>query len=477
MAALVPALVYAQASVHSLGGTSLFAVNPDDITQNTVDRFKSDKRLVRRAVNRLKKAGFTVLNVSDTTIGIAAPAEVYARAFNTEIVAEERPTLKQQQVLEPATFLDSTNTGEEKPGLIATDNSELEDLLEGVALSYPVYLFEQAFAPTKAYWHLRVPGDVSLALNADRVHRLGYTGKRVRVTMVDTGWYEHPYFKERGYNYKPATLAPGAANPTKDENGHGTAESANVFAVAPDVLFNLVKQGFDATTSFNAAVQQTPKPHIISCSWGFSIQAAPLPAALNPLAAAIANAVSQGITVVFSAGNGHWGFPGQHPDVISAGGVFRRPDGGLQASDYSSGFQSNIYPGRKVPDVCGLVGMLPRAAYLMLPVPPQSQIDQDLASGSAHPNGDETTKLDGWAAISGTSAAAPQLAGVCALLKQAKSTLTPAQMKAALRNTALDVTAGNANSNTGGNPATVGEDLATGKGLVDAFAAVKSVLP
>ena len=28
------------------------------------------------------------------------------------------------------------------------------------------------------------------------------------------------------------------------------------------------------------------------------------------------------LTVVFSAGNGHFGFPGQHPDVISAGGAF-----------------------------------------------------------------------------------------------------------------------------------------------------------
>lgn len=477
MAALVPALIYAQASVRSLGGTSLFDVTPDDITQETVDQFRSDKALVRQAVNRLKKAGFTILNVSDISIGIAAPADVYTRAFNTEIVAEERPTLKQQQVLEPATFLDSTNTGEDQPGLIATDNSDLAELLEGVALSYPVYLFEQAFAPTKAYWHLRVPGDVSLALNADRVHRLGFTGKRIRVTMVDTGWYEHPYFKERGYNYKPVILAPGASNAVEDANGHGTAESANVFAIAPDVIFNMVKMGFDATTSFNAAVQQNPKPHIISCSWGFSIQGAPLPAALNPLAAAIASAVGQGITVVFSAGNGHWGFPGQHPDVISAGGVFRTPDGTLQASDYSSGFQSTIYPGRKVPDVCGLVGMLPRAAYLMLPVPPQSAIDQDLASGSPHPNGDETTKLDGWAAISGTSASAPQLAGACALLKQAKSTLTPAQIKKALRDTAIDVTLGNANSNTGGNSAAPGEDLATGMGLADAFAAVKSVRP
>ena len=41
----------------------------------------------------------------------------------------------------------------------------------------------------------------------------------------------------------------------------------------------------------------------------------PLSAADNALAAAIALAVARGIIVVFSAGNGHFGFPGQHPDV------------------------------------------------------------------------------------------------------------------------------------------------------------------
>ena len=39
------------------------------------------------------------------------------------------------------------------------------------------------------------------------------------------------------------------------------------------------------------------------------------------------------------------------------------------------------------------------------------QIDVGNAGGT-HPNGDETANNDGWAAFSGTSAAAPQLAGV-----------------------------------------------------------------
>jgi hypothetical protein len=132
---------------------------------------------------------------------------------------------------------------------------------------------------------------------------------------------------------------------------------------------------------------------------------------------------------------------------------------------------SNIYPNRRVPDLCGLVGMKPKAIYIMLPVEPSDDIDTSLAGGT-HPNGDQTATNDGWAAFSGTSAAAPQLAGVAALIKQACPGLKPADIKDILRKTARDVTTGNCNTSTGGAPATVGPDTATGDGLVDAHKAV-----
>jgi subtilisin family serine protease len=327
------------------------------------------------------------------------------------------------------------------------------------------------FAPPKAYWHLDVPGDVSLGVNADRAHRGGVTGRGVKVIMCDSGWFSHPYFAARGYRSSPVVLGPGAANAAADEVGHGTAESANAFAVAPDIDFTMVKMSFvNSVGAFNAAVALGPQ--IISCSWGSSNRFGPLSAADQALAAAISLAVASGIIVVFSAGNGHWGFPGQHPDVISAGGTFMRQDGTFQASDYSSGFASNIYPGRNSPDLTGLVGMLPRAAYIMLPLQAGDSIDVDLASGGAHPNGDETASNDGWAAISGTSAAAPQLAGVAALIRQACPHLSPASVRSIMKSTARDVTSGTSNTNTGGHAAVPGPDLATGNGLVDANRAV-----
>jgi hypothetical protein len=220
--------------------------------------------------------------------------------------------------------------------------------------------------------------------------------------------------------------------------------------------------------AFNAAVALSP--HIITNSWGSSRQNGPLSAADQALAASIAAAVASGIIVVFSAGNGHWGFPGQHPDVISAGGVFMLPDGSTRASDYASGFMSNVYPGRRVPDLSGLVGMRPGAKYIMLPLEEGDEIDRTGAGGT-HPNGDETATNDGWAAFSGTSAAAPQLAGAAALVKQACPRLTPAEVRDVLMRTARDVTAGTNHPNFG-NVAVVGPDTATGNGLVDAHRAV-----
>src|SRR5262249_46486159 len=144
---------------------------------------------------------------------------------------------------------------------------------------------------------------------------------------------------------------PGAEDFEHDEAGHGTGESANIFAIAPGCQLLPVKSDFVNTiAAFNTAVGL--QPDIISCSWGsnspFVLSASDL-----VLSASVAAAAASGITVIFAAGNGHAGFPGQHPDVISVGGVFLGPDGMLMASDYASAFSSVFFPGRDVPDLCG----------------------------------------------------------------------------------------------------------------------------
>ncbi len=459
----VPPVVYAEASPRSLGGTSLFATAAP-VTSETVRRFQSQEEVVAEAVARLQGEGFDVLYGADTTITIGAPARVYERVFDTRIVAEERETRKQRGRVEPATVLDCPDTA--LPGLIDTSQSPLGEVVEGVALSKKAYPFATSkLPPRKSYWYLDVPADVSLGMMADRAHRVGYTGKGVHVVMADSGWYRHPFFTGRGYRSNPVVLGPGASQPQRDEIGHGTGESANAFAVAPDINFTMVKTDFiNLTGAFNSAAALGPA--IISCSWGFDIEDPPLSAADQALAAAVASAVQQGIIVIFSAGNGHWGFPGQHPDVISAGGAYLQSLQPPEATEYASGFKSKVYPNRRVPDVCGLVGKPPAAVYLMLPVEPGDEIDQEFG-GVDYPDGDETRPRDGWAAFSGTSAAAPQLAGACALMKQAWPQITPVQAKDILKTTARDVTKGRAASSTGHHKAVPGADLATGSGIAD----------
>jgi hypothetical protein len=462
-----PDKLFANASPLSIGGASMFEAG-DTINVNTVVNYFSEEHIINEAVNKLKLAGFDILQVSQATINIAGSIELFEKSFQTKIDSEEREVIKPGAHEDTATFWECQST--DIPGLIGTKGTAFDNVLEGVAIEEPRYFMSPSmYPPPKAYWHLRVPGDVSLGCNADKAHRAAITGKGIKVSMVDSGWYRHPHFTGRGYRVSPVVLGPGASNPNNDESGHGTGESANIFALAPDVQLLPVKMSFvNSLGAFNTAVGLNPD--IITCSWGSSVTTGPLSAANQALAAAIATAVASGIIVVFSAGNGHFGFPGQHPDLISAGGVFMDNDGSLRASNYASGFLSAIYPNRRVPDLSGLVGMSPGASYIMLPLEPGDEIDRSKAGGS-HPPGDETGPDDGWAAFSGTSAAAPQLAGAAALVKQACSRLTPAQVRDVLMKSARDVTTGNCSPSTGGNAATTGPDLATGTGLVDAHKA------
>ncbi len=427
----------------------------------------SHPRVVHAARSILHRAGFEILYVSPVAINFAGPPELFERVFRTKIVEREVVSLGESTT----TFLDSPDT--DLLGLISTAGTPLAGVIEGVALEAPRTFFDELpIPPPVPYWHLRVPDDVAVAINATPVHQYGVLGQGVRVAMVDSGWYDHSYFRTQGYNVQPVVLAPGAADPEHDESGHGTGESANIMAIAPGCEFIPVKMNFvNTVAAFNEAVALAPD--IITCSWG-SNSPFELSAADMVLASSVSAAVAAGITVIFAAGNGHAGFPGQHPDVLSVGGAFMGPDGDLQASDYASAFSSVIYPGREVPDVCGLVGMRPKAIYIMLPVEPGDNIDVGHA-GEQFPDGDETAPDDGWAAFSGTSAAAPQMAGVAALIKQVVPDISPQVMKAILMYTARDVVSGVSGSVSPLNAglfAGPGPDPATGGGMVDAHVAV-----
>ena len=475
----LPPKVYAEAIVHSESGESLLR-SSSLVTSKNVSRFCANSNLVNLAVERLQASGFEILNVSKISISIAAAPDIYERSLQTKLEAVERSVIKEMAQRTTATFINSVD---DKPfGEIDTSITSWGEVLDGIAINEPVYYLASnlpsALPPTTTKY-LSVPDGVAQGLNATLVHQAGIKGKGIKVVMIDTGWYPHPFFKRNNYKVN-AILAPGSSYPLQDDQGHGTGESANLCSLAPEAELTMIKadvalegkfKNVNSIAAFKTAVAL--RPDIISCSWGSDLRSYQLSPYQQTLAAVIADAVQQGIIVIFSAGNGHWGFPAQHPDVIAAGGVYKHLEGALkgklEASNYASGFVSPVYEDRRVPDICGLVGQRPYAAYIMLPVPPNSLIDQVRSNVK-----DGTIPTDGWAAFSGTSAAAPQLAGICALIKQVAPKLSPAEVKRVLQQTATDVVAGSSNPSTGGSPARAGVDIATGYGLANADASVKA---
>ncbi len=453
-----------EAVVPSASGQSLLAPEVSLAAGEDLARLMAPAERARRAANVLQDLGFAVRHIGDFSISCEGSPDRFQAVFGTTVERRTQALSSTQDGGEISYF----GAPDEAPFSLPTT---LEGLVERAYPQPPPIFFASPLPPRVGYHHLRVPSDIALVLRATGVHKQGVSGRGVLVAMVDTGFYTHPYYVWHGYHYQ-ATLAPDAVAVEHDENGHGTAEAANIFAVAPDIDFVGVKMGANATLAFKTASDLYPA--VLTNSWGYDLSGATsVPAYLKPLEAAVVQAVQErGITVCFSGGNGHVSFPGMMPDVLSVGGVYadefiEAEDFKLVASDYASSFDSAIYPGRHVPDLCGLVGLKPRGIYIMLPVEPGDEIDAGLGGGS-FPDADETATGDGWAVISGTSAASPQLAGVCALLKQVQPGLAPALVKAVLRASARDVKEG---ESAQGQPAGEGHDGATGAGLVDAYAA------
>jgi hypothetical protein len=463
--------VYFEAVVRSQSGTSMFE-QPTATQAGDLDDLTPPAGRATAAAAELQRLGFRVRHVGTFSVSAEGSRALWERAFQTRVGLRSQP-LAGSPDHAPTTRAEVSYLSH-LPDTAFMLPEPMAQLVERAYPQPPPTFFGSPLPPRVSYHHLRVPDDVGLVLRANLVHEQGVTGRGVLVAMPDTGFYRHPFYAWHGYNYVP-TLAPDASAVDHDEVGHGTAEAANIFACARDIDFVGVKMGGNATLAFKAAADL--RPAVITNSWGYHLPGVTeLPNSLRPLEAAVTEAVrDRGITVCFSAGNGHIAFPAMMPDVIAVGGVYADEtfDGtefALKASDYASSFDSLIYPGRHVPDVCGLVGMQPRAVYIALPVEPGDAIDTDLAEGGEFPAGDGTAPDDGWAVISGTSAASPQVAGVCALLKQAQPGLTPELAKAVLRASARDVRDGKSAT---GELATDGHDGATGAGLVDALTAYR----
>ncbi|MHC4640346.1 MAG: S8 family serine peptidase [Planctomycetota bacterium] len=421
-------------------------------TLANIDDYRPPRDRSIEVARKLQKNHITVHHVGEFSISASCSEKKFETFFKTTIKEKRPPKAAKAPV---GYVMRSPAKGD--PWKLPTVDG-LDQLIEKAYIQHDPLLFANE-RPIPPFWkdkfRLRVPVDVAQILRATSVHKRNITGRGVRVVMPDTGFYHHPYFVEQGYNFLAVT-APDTIDHTTDSHGHGTGECANLFATAPGINFIGLKYG-NTTLAIKTAVEL--RPDVITCSWGYSVDKknTTMPNWLKPLYLAVLSAVKKGITVCFSAGNGHWGFPGSMPEVISVGGVVVDEKLNYSATEYTSGFESTWFPGRKVPDVSGLCGIPPTGDYIILPVQKGASLD----------------KSSGWGAFSGTSAASPMVAGVCALLKEADPSLTPRDIKNILKHTARDITTG---KNAMGFKAVPGPDLATGAGLVNAERAIETIL-
>ena len=269
-------------------------------------------------------------------------------------------------------------------------------------------------------------------------------GSGVTLAMIDSGFMvDHPFYSQGGMDFT-AVASPGGPSGQDDPEGHGTAMAWNVFALAPKVQLVGIRQN---NSPYQDALEIAFEEHgadIISCSWGWERE--PVYAELELSLRSLAE--EDGVLILFAAGNGERMWPASSPAVLAVGGVYADPHDQLEASNFASGFASQRYQGRLVPDVCGLCGQRPRSIYLPMPCPPGSKIDVDYG-GDPFPVRDGTAKDDGWVVAGGTSSATAQIAGVAALLLQAlkqgpslaRSDLVKTLLKTSARGVALGTNA------------------------------------
>jgi len=296
------------------------------------------------------------------------------------------------------------------------------------------------------------------AIRAPELWNMGHTGSGVVVAAMDTGVDgDHPDLAPRWRGGSNSWFDPyGEYATPHDSNGHGTqvmglmvggGAGGTAVGAAPDARWIAVRifdaEGNAALSAVHLGFQwlldpdddpaTDDLPDVVNNSWGFDgADAGECKDVFRPAVQALRAA---GVAVVFAAGNSGPGpatsiSPANYPESFAVGAV----DSALTIADRSargpSACDGGIYPDLAAPGV--------------------DVRTTDLTLGGTSP--------DDYAIVSGTSFAAPLVAGGMALLLSADPELTVDQLEQALVRSAIDL----------GIP---GSDNDSGHGLVDLAAA------
>ena len=271
----------------------------------------------------------------------------------------------------------------------------------------------------------------------------GHTGEGVLVAGLDTGVDPlHPAlagsFRGPGGWYDPYGQRPTPA----DADGHGTQTmglmaGSRGIGVAPGARWMAARIYDDAGKASLSAIHQALQwvldpdgdpqtddlPDVVNGSWGFDELAGKCFLEFEPDLAALRAA---GTAVVFSAGNSGPGAasstsPANNPSALAVGGI-----------DQASALQQSSSRG---PGPCGA------APFPTLVAPGVDVRTTDRTFGGLVP--------DSYALVSGTSFAAPHVAGAMALLRGARPDATAGEVEQALTDTAVDLGSAGADSGFG----------------------------
>lgn len=277
-----------------------------------------------------------------------------------------------------------------------------------------------------------------LQIHVPELHRLGYTGRGIRIGMLDTGYFL--YHQAFQYLLDSNLIVATRDFINRDSNvvdssdiqrEHGTFTLSALAGYVPGTLigpaFNsefvlakteIVNQEIQIEEDYWVAGiewEESLGVDIVSSSLGYNdwYTWQGLDTALCTRAANLA--VSKGVVVVNAAGNERpyaWHYiiaPANGDSVIAVGAVDL--DGNI-ASFSSAGFPWDFQSGKIKPDVCACGVNTFCASYI---------------------------RLDSFTNVSGTSLSTPLVAGACALILQSDTTLKPLQLREKLWTTAYGV--------------------------------------
>ena len=277
-----------------------------------------------------------------------------------------------------------------------------------------------------------------LQIHVPDLHRLGYTGKGIRIGMLDTGYFLHhrafQYLLDSNRIVATRDFINGGTyveDPAGQQTVHGTYTLSALAGYVPGTLIGpaynsefvlakteIVNQEIQIEEDYWVAGiewEESLGVDIVSSSLGYNdwYTWQGLDTALCTRAANIA--VSKGVTVVNAAGNERntpWHYiiaPANGDSVIAVGAVDLN---GNIASFSSVGFPWDFQKGKIKPDVCAC-GVNTYCAFY--------------------------TDTNSFTTASGTSLSTPLVAGACALIIQSDTTLKPMQLRDRLWRTAYGV--------------------------------------